>query len=82
MPRTQANASISASDFKARCSQVIDEVVKGRGPMVITRRGKPVAMVVPVEPKRSTSLFGFARGCITVQGDILSPIAVTWEAAR
>jgi prevent-host-death family protein len=73
---------ISASDFKARCSRVIDEIAKGGGSVVITRRGKPVAMLVPVESKRFTSLFGFSRGSIKVFGDIVSPIEVKWEAAR
>jgi prevent-host-death family protein len=72
---------ISASAFKARCSQVIDEVARGRRSVVITKRGRPVAKLVPVD-EGTTSLFGFAKGAITVHGDIVGPLEVEWEAAR
>ena len=78
---TTSNNTISASDFKARCSQVIDDVAKGRGPVVITKRGRPVAKLVPAEGERK-SIFGFAKGNITIHGDIVEPIDVEWEAAR
>lgn len=78
---TSRNRTISASDFKARCGQVIDDVAEGRGPVVITKRGRPVAKLVPAEGERE-SIFGFAKGCITVRGDIIEPIDVEWEAAR
>jgi prevent-host-death family protein len=74
--------SISASDFKARCAQVIDEVSKGSGSVVITKRGKPIAKLVPVEKKKRTTLFGFAPGCIKVHGDIVAPVEVEWDAAK
>ena len=73
--------TISASDFKARCGQVIDDVAEGRGPVVITKRGRPIAKLVPADGERK-SIFGFARGCITIRGDIVEPIDVEWDAAR
>jgi antitoxin (DNA-binding transcriptional repressor) of toxin-antitoxin stability system len=77
-PRKQ----VTASDFKARCGQLIEEVSKGKGPVVITRRGKPVAKLEAFEAPARQSLFGFAKGSITIHGDILSPIDVEWEAAK
>jgi prevent-host-death family protein len=73
--------TISASDFKARCAQVINDVAKGRGPVVITKRGRPIAKLVPAD-EEGKSIFGFAKGCITIRGDIVEPIDVEWEAAR
>ena len=74
--------TISASDFKARCSEVIDRVSKGHEPVVITKRGKQVAMLVAVEEKKHESLFGFAKGHMKVHGDIMEPIEVDWEAVK
>lgn len=59
---------------------MIDRVSKGRGPVVITKRGKPVVMLVAAEDKQRGSLFGFAKGYMKVHGDIMAPIEVEWEA--
>ena len=48
---------------------------------MITKRGRPIAKLVPADGERK-SLFGFARGCITIRGDIVEPIDVEWDAAR
>ncbi len=76
-PRNQ----ITASDFKSRCGRIIEEVSQGKGPFVITKRGKPVAKLVGVEVPARESLFGFAKGYIKIHGDIIEPIDVEWEAA-
>jgi len=73
--------TVSTSELKASCSKIIQEVEQGRTPVIITRRGRPVARIVPLERERP-SLFGFARGTITVCGDVIGPIDVTWEAAE
>jgi prevent-host-death family protein len=73
---------VTASAFKAHCGKFIDEVSKGKGPVVITKRGKPVAKLVAVETPARQSLFGFAKGYIKIHGDIIEPIDVEWEAAR
>jgi len=75
-------STISASDFKAHCSEVIDRVSKGHGSVVITKRGKPVAKLVAVEEKERESLLGFAKGHVKVHGDIMAPIEVDWEATK
>jgi prevent-host-death family protein len=74
--------TISASDFKAHCSEVIDRVSNGHGSIVITKRGKPVAKLVGVDDNEQKSLFGFAAGHVKVHGDIMAPIDVEWEAAK
>jgi len=56
---------------------VLDEVQAKRVTVVITKHGKPVAKLVPVETKND-DLFGFLRGKVTIVGDVVSP-ALTLE---
>lgn len=70
---------IKASEFKARCLQLMDEVAKTREPVVITKRGTPVCQLMPYRPKPKT-LFGVSQETIVIKGDIISPIDVAWEA--
>ncbi len=72
-----------AGKFKARCLSVIDDVNATGEPVVITKRGTPVAKVVPVTSKRQ-DLFGFMVGEFKVVGDIESPVVPLeeWEVMR
>jgi prevent-host-death family protein len=70
---------ISAALFKATCLKVLDEVARTRTPVVVTKRGKPVAKLVPADEK-APELFGFLRGTGTIKGDIISPLEDKWEA--
>jgi len=67
--------TIPAGAFKARCLAIMDEVASKRESVVITKRGKPVAKLVPVE-KEKDDIFGFfkGKGTIEIKGDIVSPI--------
>lgn len=71
---------ISAAEFKAKCLKLMDEVAKTRKPIVITKRGKPVAKLVPAEAELRKPLFGCMAGTITFEGDIMAPLDVEWEA--
>ena len=73
--------SVSTSELKARCAQVIDDVARGGGSVTITKRGRPVARIVAVETQRPR-LFGCLAGTITIHGDIIEPIGVAWEAVE
>jgi prevent-host-death family protein len=70
---------IAASEFKAKCLKLLDEVQRQRKEIVLTKRGKPVAKVVPVND-RPVSFVGSMRGTMEIVGDIISPIDVKWEA--
>ena len=63
---------IPASVFKANCLAVMDDVQAKRETVIITKRGKPVAKLVPVEPQ-GDDIFGFLRGKCTIVGDVVSP---------
>ena len=70
---------IAAADFKANCLRLMDEVARQRRPIIITKRGKPVAKLVPVE-EQPLELFGYMAGTAKICGDIVAPIDVEWEA--
>ncbi len=73
--------TIKASEFKAKCLQLVEEVTESREPLVITKHGKPISLLSPY-PDRSSSLFGRHRGSLTICGEILSPLDETWDAER
>ena len=64
---------VAAAEFKANCLRLMDEVAQQRRPIVITKRGKPVAKLVPVET-HAIDLFGRMAGSIKICGDIVNPI--------
>jgi prevent-host-death family protein len=53
--------TIKASEFKARCLQLMDEVSETGEPLVITKNGKPVSQLVPYR-RRPSTLFGALKG--------------------
>jgi len=72
---------IKASEFKAKCLAVIDEVERTRQPVVITKRGKPVAELVPHRAAKRNA-WGVLKDELFIEGDIISPIDVEWEALK
>lgn len=73
--------TIKASEFKAKCLQLMDEVAATGEPLVITKNGKPVAQLGPV-PRARKSIWGLHKGQVEILGDIIEPIDVEWEANR
>ena len=74
-----ANA-VSASQFKARCLAIIDEVARTRVPVVVTKHGKPVARLVPLEEESIPSLLGSVS--YRDESDLIDPVDDSWEADR
>jgi len=70
--------TVAASVFKARCLALLDRVAETGEPLVITKRGRPVARVVPARRAEPSSL----RGSVTIRGDIVAPMLDAWEADR
>jgi prevent-host-death family protein len=69
---------MAAGQFKVHCLAVMDEVQSKRLSVLITKRGKPVAKLVPVE-KEKDDIFGFMKGKGKITGDIVSPILTPEE---
>jgi len=64
--------TMAAGEFKVHCLSVMNEVQSKREAVVITKRGKPVAKLVPVEQEKD-DIFGFFKGKIEIKGNIVSP---------
>ena len=78
MVMSDREQSVAATAFKARCLALLDRVAETGEPLVVTKRGKPVARVVPARRAEPVTL----RGSVTVRGDIVAPILDAWEADR
>jgi prevent-host-death family protein len=75
--------TIPAGEFKARCLRVMEEVKKYRVPVVITKKGRAVAKLVPPDAP-ATDVFGCMAGTAKIVGDVEAPVfpAEAWEAFR
>lgn len=77
--------TMAAGKFKATCLAVMDEVQAKREPVVITKKGKPVARLEPIEiDDDPLAIYRFAQGKITIHGDIVSPVVDSddWDVLR
>jgi antitoxin (DNA-binding transcriptional repressor) of toxin-antitoxin stability system len=74
---------IPAGKYKAQCLTLTEGVRATREPVLITKRGKPVAKLVPAE-EPADGFIGRLKGVIEIVGDIESPIEPpeAWESAR
>ena len=72
---------IKASEFKAKCLALMDEVARTGTPVVITKNGKAVAELVPHRP-RKRSARGILKDDLFITGDIISPIDVEWDVLK
>ena len=72
-------SSLRTVKFKASCLKLIDELAAIGRSIVITKRGKAAAKLVPVTV-RSTRIAGALAGSVEISGDILSPLDVKWNA--
>lgn len=73
--------TIRASEFKARCLQLMEDVARTGEGIVITKRGRPVSRLVPYREKPA-SLFGLHGEGVVIHGDLVAPVGVEWEASR
>jgi prevent-host-death family protein len=74
---------VSVSELKTHCLRIVEEVARGRREVVITKRGKRVARLVPVEDESPEDALDRLRGTL-VRGFDLSDFetGVRWQSAR
>ena len=72
---------MKASEFKAKCLALMDEVERTGQSVVITKNGKPIAELSPYK-QRKRNARGILKGRLVVTGDIISPIDVEWNALK
>ena len=75
--------TMAAGEFKAKCLKVMDRVNATREPVLITKKGRAVAKLVPAGEK-ADDIFGCLAGTIEIVGDIESPVEPpeAWEVLR
>jgi len=78
---------IGAGEFKAKCLAIIDEVSESGQEVIITKRGKAMAKLIPFQETSVDSLFGRLKGIVEIVGDpddLVNPIIPLedWESLR
>jgi prevent-host-death family protein len=63
---------MAAGSFKTNCLAVMDEVQAKHEMVVITKNGKPVAKLVPINTE-TDEIYNFIKGKGAVTGDVVSP---------
>jgi prevent-host-death family protein len=71
--------TVPATEFKAKCLKLMDRVAERRERYVITKRGRPVAELVPAEPPRQGDIFGCMADRTAFVGDLERPV---WTQAE
>lgn len=69
---------IPAGEFKAKCLALLDEVALTGRSLIVTKRGKPVAKLSPLDDSGTPSLLG----SVVAEDDIVSPTGEAWSADR
>jgi prevent-host-death family protein len=72
--------TLSVSKFKATCLSVLEDVKKQKKKVLITKRGEPIAEIIPVDHKKKDIPL---KDTVVFIGDIISPVAEDdWEALQ
>lgn len=79
MTMVMADREVTASTFKATCLALLDEVAESGNTLVVTKRGKPVANVVPAS--ELPSLAGSVRFNVSDE-ELIEPLGESWQAAQ
>jgi len=72
---------IAISKFKSHCLEIIDNLQHNHQSIIITKRDKVVAKVIPFKANK-TSIFGFLKGKAEIKGDIISSLEEEWDAEK
>jgi prevent-host-death family protein len=71
---------IAAGRFKTECLKLMDRVRVTHEEIIISKRGKPVAKLVPVENEPSRSIFGYISNSVKNEKSIVKPTGEQWDA--
>jgi prevent-host-death family protein len=76
--------TINASEFKAKCLSLLDEVARTGRTLTILKRGKAVAQLVPAVPREEGYPQLSLKGTVRITGDVVSPAVPPeeWEAEK
>lgn len=73
---------VAAAKAKTHLLQLIDQVSRDGTPVVITKRGKPLVQIAPLDHDSVPDPFGCMRGSVQITGDIVGPESDIWDAVQ
>jgi prevent-host-death family protein len=73
--------TLAAGKFKAQCLALINHVAQSHEPIVVTKHGKPMVKVIPIDSKKDNGEKPLKNAAIFI-GNIVSPIDEEWEALK
>ena len=74
--------TVILSTFRANCIALLREAQKTAEPIMVTRRGRPLARIEPVREPVPMRRFGRQRGRMRIKGDIVhADFSADWEAS-
>jgi prevent-host-death family protein len=75
--------TIQASEFKAKCLALMDQVARTGETILVTKNGKPVAELHPHRPPRIKSPLGLHKGQSVILGDVIEPLVTgLWKSLK
>ncbi len=70
--------TVKASEFKAKCLGLMDDVAQSGEEILVTKNGKPVSKLVPVR-HRPKEMYGLHRGMWQLKDDLVEPVNESWD---
>jgi len=75
-----AGRCVSASQAKTHLLELLKDIDDKQETVIITKRGRPIARLVPIEAQPTRDIFGFMKGTGQILGDVVGPEPDLWEA--
>jgi prevent-host-death family protein len=75
----RSKSTVGSAEFKAHCLQLVDHVKEARAEYLVTRHGRPVARLVPVDGDARMSPLGSMRGTVLVYDRPFDPVPAAWS---
>jgi prevent-host-death family protein len=74
----KAGTEVGSAEFKTRCLELVDHVKESHAEYVVTRHGRPVARLVPVDTAEPVAAFGCMQGTVLHFDRPLEPVPAVW----
>jgi prevent-host-death family protein len=78
--RTRKTISVPASEVKNAWHEYVERVSQGREEVVVTRYGRPIMKLTPIDADEEAGILGFLADTVTAHGDIVAPTGEVWAA--
>jgi prevent-host-death family protein len=74
-------ATIPIGEFKTHCYQILDQAQKEHKSVIVTRKGKPIAKLSPIDlcAEEDECFFDSLKDSVSINSDIISPIDSKWD---